>query len=100
MTTAPSFARPHAEGCLLSLKVVPGASRGRIVGVMADGILKVAVSKPPAGGQANEAVLSLLATALGVSRRSVELVQGSTSPRKTVLVHGITPRVAQAQLGR
>jgi uncharacterized protein (TIGR00251 family) len=100
MAAAPaSFARPHVAGCVLMLKVVPGASRSRVVGPMADGALKVAVAKPPAGGQANEAVLDLLAKALGVPRRAVELTTGAGSARKTVLIHGVDVATVRARLG-
>ena len=52
-----------AEGAQFAIKVVPGASRDRIVGVLGSA-LKVAVSKPPQGGAANRAVVELLAEAL------------------------------------
>ena len=43
----------------LALKVVPGASRDRIVGEHGDA-LKVAVAKPPEDGAANQAVEQFL----------------------------------------
>ncbi|MGB7159268.1 MAG: DUF167 domain-containing protein [Tepidisphaeraceae bacterium] len=74
-------------GVRILLKVVPGASRDRIVGTLGDA-LKVAVSKPPEAGAANSAVVALLAEALGVSARQVEVVRGHGNPRKEVLVMG------------
>jgi uncharacterized protein len=76
-------------GVRLALKVVPGASRDRIVGLLGD-TLKVAVSKPPEGGAANKAVVALLADALKVPARQIEVVKGHTNPRKEVLVTGIS----------
>jgi uncharacterized protein (TIGR00251 family) len=76
-------------GVRIAIKVVPGASRDRIVGVLGDS-LKVAVSKPPAGGAANAAVVKLLAEALGVPAGHVTIVRGQTNPRKEVQIEGIS----------
>jgi uncharacterized protein (TIGR00251 family) len=69
----------------LHLKVVPKSSRDRIAGWVGDR-LKVQVTAAPERGRANEAVLEVLARALGVPRRSVRLTAGETSPLKTVEV--------------
>ena len=73
----------------LALKVVPGASRARVMGVLGDA-LKVAVSKPPADGAANTAVIQLLATHLGLPAAAITITRGHTNPRKEVLVTGLT----------
>jgi uncharacterized protein (TIGR00251 family) len=79
-----------ADGSVrLSLKVVPGASRDRIVGALGDA-LKVSVSKPPADGAANRAVVKLLAGALGVPPTDVSIVRGHSTPRKDVRVAGLS----------
>ncbi len=75
-------------GAVLAVKVVPGASRDRIAGVLG-GALKVAVAAPPEKGKANAAVAKLLAKALGVGRRDVLLHAGATNPRKEFLVAGL-----------
>ena len=72
-----------ADGVLIPVKVVPGASRDRIAGVL-DGALKIQVSAPPEKGKANQAVVALLAKALGVRKNQVAVVRGRTTPRKTV----------------
>jgi uncharacterized protein (TIGR00251 family) len=71
-----------------AVKVVPGASRDRIAGVLGDA-LKVQVAAPPEGGKANAALCELLAQALGVNARDVQVVAGAASPRKTVVVRGV-----------
>jgi uncharacterized protein (TIGR00251 family) len=72
---------------LVPLKVVPGASRSRILGVLGDRI-KVSVAAAPERGAANAEVLRLLARRLGVPGRALRLVAGHGDPRKTVAVTG------------
>jgi uncharacterized protein (TIGR00251 family) len=78
----------HAQGCVVSVRAQPGARRNAIVGEQA-GALKVAVTAPPDKGRANDAILEVLAGALGLKRSQVELVAGQTSRAKKVLLRGI-----------
>lgn len=82
-----------------AVKVVPGASRDRIAGVLGDA-LKVQVAAPPEGGKANAALCELLAQALGVNARDVQVVAGAASPRKTVAVRNSTVAAVIARLTR
>ncbi len=66
---------------LVSVKVVPGASRDRIV--RWGEWLKVCVTAPAERGRANEAVLELLCGFFGAP---VTLRSGAGSPRKIVAV--------------
>ena len=78
-------AEPGDTSALVSLKVVPGARRDQIAGVLGER-LKVRVAAPPEGGKANRAVCRLLAGALGVRESEVEIVAGHSGPEKTVRV--------------
>lgn len=84
-------------GVRLMLKVVPGASRDRIVGVLGDA-LKIAVSKPPAEGAANKAVVKLLADALNLPVGNVSIVRGQSNPRKEVVIIGVSASDLNARL--
>lgn len=85
----------HGAGVYLRIKVVPGASREKVVGMLGDR-LKLAVSAPPEAGKANKAVCKLLAGALGVPARDVAVTAGHTQPTKTVAVAGLgTDQAAQ-----
>ncbi len=77
------------RGVLLPVKIVPGASRSKVAGVL-DGMLKVAVAAAPEKGQANKALIELLAAVLKVPQRSISIERGHTSPRKVVLLEGLT----------
>lgn len=78
-----------ADGIVIALKVVPGASRNKIAGVLGDA-LKIAVSKPPSGGEANRAVIDVLAAALKLAKKDIEIIAGHTNPRKQVRIRGAT----------
>ena len=69
----------------VALKVVPGASKSRIVGRWGDR-LKIAVAAAPERGAANAEVCRVLATRLGVKPSSIHLVAGERSPQKTASV--------------
>jgi len=84
-------------GVHLAVKVVPGASRSRIVGVLGDR-LKVAVSAPPEAGKANRAVCDLLARAFDVPAGDVSVISGTSKPRKVIEVLGPTACAAVAVL--
>lgn len=81
----------------LQLRVSPGSRSGRIVGRHGEG-WKVSVQAPPEDGKANEAVLRLLADALGLSRRDVELVSGRGGRDKVVALTGIGPEEIDRRL--
>ena len=93
----PAFIQPRADGVLLSLKVQPRASKNEI-GEVIGGELKVKVTAPPVDSAANEAVLRLLAEALGCPRGAVQLIRGATSRHKQVLVAGLKAEEVTAKL--
>jgi hypothetical protein len=77
------------EGVRLRVHVQPRASRAKVQGVH-DGALKVAITAPPVDGEANAALIKLLAKHFGVARSTVSLVAGERSRNKTVELRGIT----------
>jgi uncharacterized protein (TIGR00251 family) len=94
MTTA---IREDAGGVTLDVLVQPRASRARLGPVHGDRI-KIAVTAPPVDGEANAAVIDLVARALGVARGAVEVVAGASSRRKTVRVRGVSRAATEAAL--
>ena len=85
----------HAGGVTIDILVQPRASRAKI-GPVHDGRLKVAVTSPPVDGEANAAVIELLAKTLGVTRSAIEVVAGASSRRKTVRIAGVTRAAIEA----
>ncbi len=71
-----------------SVRVQPRAARSEIVGLHGDA-LKVRLAAAPAEGAANEALIDLLADALGIARTAVRIISGATSRGKVVEVDGV-----------
>ena len=94
-----TFAKAHPEGTLLSLKVIPRASRNEIADALGDE-LKVKVTAPPVDSAANRAVVELIADALNTSKANVALVGGKTSRHKQLLVKGLSPEQVSSALIR
>jgi uncharacterized protein len=67
--------------------VQPRASREKL-GPLHDGRLKIAVTSPPVDGEANAAVIALVARSLGIPRSAVSVIAGTSSRRKTLRVVG------------
>ncbi|WP_317153941.1 DUF167 domain-containing protein [Sphingopyxis indica] len=64
------------------MRVTPGAGRDEVR--IVDGAVLVRVTAAPADGAANDAVLKLLAAALGRPRRDLTLLRGASARVKLV----------------
>jgi uncharacterized protein len=92
------------DGVSLCVRLQPGASTERIIGLVAEAdggvALKVAVTAPPAKGRANDALLRLLARTMGLPKRDLSLTRGAADRRKLVHLAGdaarLMPRLEQA----
>jgi uncharacterized protein (TIGR00251 family) len=82
---------------VVRLRVQPRASRDEIVGWQA-GALRVRVTAPPVEGEANRAVATLLARALGVRPSAVSVVRGERGRDKLVRVEGLSVAEVEARL--
>jgi uncharacterized protein len=84
--------RYSTQGISVALRVTPRGGRDDLDGVetLADGrtVVKVRVRAIAESGEANRAVTELLARALGVSKREVRLLSGTTSRLKQIAVDG------------
>jgi len=87
----------HADGCIVAVRAQPGARRNGIVGEQA-GSLKVVVTAPPDKGRANDAIVGVLADALGLKRSQIELISGATSRQKRFIVRGLSADALRIKL--
>ncbi len=86
----------------VAVRLTPGASVDRIDrwDVDADGrpVLKVRIRARPVDGEANAALLTLLARTLGVPKSAVALERGGQSRMKIVSVAGLSAEALRAGL--
>jgi uncharacterized protein YggU (UPF0235/DUF167 family) len=89
-----------ANGIVLTVRLTPRGGRDALEGVaqLADGasVLKARVRAAPSAGEANAALVRLLAGALGVAARDVSLIAGDTARRKRVKIVGDRAALAAA----
>ena len=86
MSTQPSWRRQDTDGAVvLDIHVIPRASRTMPDGVH-DGALKVRLHAPPVDGQANQALIEWLAECLGIAKRDISLLRGTTARRKQLRI--------------
>ena len=89
-----------AGGLVVTVRLTPKGGRDAIDGVeqMADGrsVLKVRVRAAPIEGEANAALVRLLAKSLGVAPRHVSLVAGATARIKRLEIAGAGAALAAA----
>ncbi|MFY9815944.1 MAG: DUF167 family protein [Pseudolabrys sp.] len=89
-----------ADGVALSLRLTPRCGRDAIDGVevLPDErpVLIARVRAAPADGEANAALIRLVAKSLGVPRRDVAVVAGATGRLKRLLISGNGPTLIAA----
>ena len=76
----------HEGALVLDIKAVPRSRTAGVSDVMANGVLKVKVRAAAEKGRANFETCAILAEYLGVPKRSVEMIDGHTSPQKRVRI--------------
>jgi uncharacterized protein len=89
-----------AGGVALTVRLTPKGGRDAIDGIeqMADGraVIKIRVAAPPSEGEANDALIRLIAKAVGVAPRDVTLAAGATARVKRLTIAGDGPMLIAA----
>ena len=92
--------RYSTQGISVALRVTPRGGRDEIDGLetLANGrtVVKMRVRAIAEGGEANRAVVELLAKALGVPKARVRVLSGATSRLKQIAVDGDPAKLGDA----
>ena len=92
--------RYSTQGISVALRVTPRGGRDDIDGVetLANGraVVKVRVRAIADGGEANRAVMELMAKALGVPKAKVRILSGATSRLKQIAVEGDPAKLGES----
>lgn len=86
------------SGQLIDVRVVPRAGQSGIAGVR-DGALLVRLAAAPVDGAANAELIAVLADALHLPKRSIQIVSGDRSRAKRVHVDDMDAAAVLAALG-
>ncbi|PLR27707.1 hypothetical protein SGCZBJ_04925 [Caulobacter zeae] len=88
---------------VLAVRLTPRGGRDAVDGWAADAdgrpYLKVRVSAPPVEGEANAALVALMAKRLGLSRSAVRVAAGATARLKRLEIEGLSPEDLDRLLG-
>ena len=79
--------RDTPRGAAVTVRVTPRAGRTAIAGER-DGVLLVRLAAAPVDGAANDALVTVIADALGVPKRDVAIVAGARGRTKRLVVAG------------
>lgn len=92
--------RYSTQGVSVALRVTPRGGRDDIDGIetLADGrtVLKLRVRAIAESGEANRAVMELMAKALGVPKARVRILSGTTSRLKQIAIDGEPAKLGDA----
>ena len=80
----------------INVRVIPRSSKNSIE--WEEGALKVRLTAPPVDGAANEALLTLLAQRLGLSKRDIHIIQGAAGRHKTIEITGMTSQAIEQKI--
>lgn len=87
----------YAQGAILPVRA-QAAARGNGVLGEHDGALRVSVTQAPEKGQANKAIIAVLAKQLGFSKSRIQLIGGEKSARKRFAIAGVSVEELQARI--
>jgi uncharacterized protein (TIGR00251 family) len=77
--------RKTTEGILLSVRVIPRASKNAIQGLHGDA-LKIRLAAPPVEGKANATLIKFLSKTLKLPRAQIDIKSGETGRNKSICI--------------
>ena len=76
---------------IVKVKIVPGSSKNKIIGVYNDS-LKITITAPPVEGKANKKCIAYLAKYFYVAKSKIEIISGQTSKNKLIKIYDISKK--------
>ena len=89
-----SWITATADGCVITVKATPRASKTELRGIEND-CLCVRLHAPPNDGKANAALCGFLAGMLKIPKRDIVFVAGETSRHKRLLLRGVSAEIVK-----
>ena len=82
--------KKNGVGIALPVKIIPGSSRNRIMGVLGR-MLKITIAAAPEKGKANKELVSFLAKTLALAKSDIRIIAGEHDHRKQIQIDQLTP---------
>ena len=76
---------------VIKVKIVPGSSKNKIVGVHNNAI-KITITVPPVEGKANKKCIAYLAKYFDVAKSKIKIISGQTSKNKLIKIYDISQK--------
>lgn len=76
------------ETCIIQIKVSPGSKQNKLQGFEGD-FLKIKLTAPAFGGQANDRLLGFLSDSLSLPKSGISIIRGERSRYKQVKIVGM-----------
>lgn len=90
------FLSQRSDGVVVRVHAQPGAARSALVGPHGEAF-KIRIAAPPEDGRANAELCAFLAAQVGVAKSHVDVILGTASRSKQVLIRDVTlAQVARA----
>jgi uncharacterized protein (TIGR00251 family) len=81
--------RRTKNGITIEVKVEPRSSKKGISGVR-ENVVRVKLTAPPVGGEANEQLIEVMSEATGVRKSDIRILRGHSSKKKVVEIRGVS----------
>lgn len=88
-----------STGARVKVRVIPRAARTAVAGLRGDALL-CRLAAAPVEGAANDALITLLSRALGVSRGAVRIHSGARARTKAVAIEGLSAPDLRSRLSQ
>jgi hypothetical protein len=76
---------------IIKVKIVPGSSKNKIIGVYNDS-LKITITAPPVEGKANKKCIAYLAKYFDMAKSKIEIISGKNSKNKLIKIYDISQK--------
>lgn len=69
---------------IIKVKISPKAKQTEVIGLLANGTIKIRIKEAPEKGKANKALTTFLAETLKLSQKEIVILQGKTDQLKLI----------------
>lgn len=84
---------------VIKVKIVPGSSKNKIVGVY-NNALKISITAPPVEGKANKECIAYFAKYFNIAKSKIEIISGKTGKNKLTRIYDISQKEFLDKIGK